>query len=177
MISSIKVGSYENLLGKSIYFRIILFICLPIHLFIDGNIIYERTFVPGYILLMILTGFAFWNTWHQFFLSLLITIPHFYFNPNGFPEWQGFVIQWGAYFLLSFTTTLLIKKNIRERNNVIQLIRVLAKTLDSKDPYTANHSEKVARYSLIIAEEMGLSKKQKEDIYIGGLLHDICRFI
>ncbi|MEC1526234.1 hypothetical protein P9D43_30155, partial [Neobacillus niacini] len=60
MISSIKVGSYENLLGKSIYFRIILFICLPIHLFIDGNIIYERTFVPGYILLMILTGFAFW---------------------------------------------------------------------------------------------------------------------
>ncbi|WP_411835071.1 HD-GYP domain-containing protein, partial [Neobacillus niacini] len=50
-------------------------------------------------------------------------------------------------------------------------------TLDSKDPYTANHSEKVARYSLIIAEEMGLSKKQKEDIYIGGLLHDICRFI
>ncbi|MEC1525644.1 HD-GYP domain-containing protein [Neobacillus niacini] len=173
MISSIKVGSYENLLGKSIYFRIILFICLPIHLFIDGNIVYERTFVSGYILLMILTGFAFWNTSQQFFISFLITLPHFYFNPVGFPEWQGFVIQWGAYFLISFTTTLLIKKNIRERNNVIQLIRVLANTLDSKDPYTANHSEKVARYSLMIAEEMGLSKKQKEDIYIGGLLHDI----
>ncbi|MEH7010211.1 HD domain-containing phosphohydrolase [Neobacillus niacini] len=49
----------------------------------------------------------------------------------------------------------------------------MANTLDSKDPYTANHSENVARYSLMIAEEMELSKKQKEDIYIGGLLHDI----
>src|SRR4051812_35761882 len=105
VISSLKVGSYDNLLGKTIFFRIILFICLPIHLFIDANIFNEGTFVFGYIVLMVLTGFAIWNSWHQFFLSQLITLAHFYFSPFGFPGWQQFVIQWGAYFLLSFTTT------------------------------------------------------------------------
>jgi HD-GYP domain-containing protein (c-di-GMP phosphodiesterase class II) len=49
----------------------------------------------------------------------------------------------------------------------------LAKSLDSRDAYTGNHSEDVANYSSLIAKEMGLSKTQCASIFTGGLLHDI----
>ncbi len=49
----------------------------------------------------------------------------------------------------------------------------LAKSLDTRDPYTAYHSENVANYALMIAKEMKLSKTVCHNIYVGGLLHDI----
>ena len=49
----------------------------------------------------------------------------------------------------------------------------LAQTIDAKDKYTKGHSTRVADYSVLIADKMGFSKKEKDRIYRMGLLHDI----
>jgi putative nucleotidyltransferase with HDIG domain len=52
-------------------------------------------------------------------------------------------------------------------------IRMLAAAIDEKDPYTRGHSDRVAKYSLIIAREMGLGEDDLDKIRISALLHDV----
>ncbi|HAK46155.1 MAG TPA: phosphohydrolase [Spirochaeta sp.] len=52
------------------------------------------------------------------------------------------------------------------------IIKVLASSIDARDPLTAGHSEKVAVYSDEIARRMGFSPKQRDVIRIASLLHD-----
>ncbi|WML58901.1 HD-GYP domain-containing protein [Neobacillus sp. PS2-9] len=49
----------------------------------------------------------------------------------------------------------------------------LAVSIDARDEYTAFHSRNVAYYSREIARAIKLPRKVCDDIYIGGLLHDI----
>lgn len=55
----------------------------------------------------------------------------------------------------------------------MSIVRTLAKVLDARDPYTAGHSERVAKYSVWIATRMGLDSKVCEELYKATLLHDI----
>ncbi|MEH6938156.1 HD domain-containing phosphohydrolase [Bacillus sp. JJ664] len=55
----------------------------------------------------------------------------------------------------------------------LNVIRTLAKVLDARDPYTSGHSERVAKYSRWIAENMGMDAKTIEELYKAALLHDI----
>ena len=55
----------------------------------------------------------------------------------------------------------------------VSVVNTLAATLEAKDAYTKGHSLRVATWSRAVAKEMGLSDKQQEMIYVGGLLHDI----
>jgi len=52
------------------------------------------------------------------------------------------------------------------------LIDVLGDSIESRDPYTAGHSREVMRYSVGIAEEMGLDEDDVEVIKYAALLHD-----
>lgn len=52
-------------------------------------------------------------------------------------------------------------------------IKTLAETIDAKDPYTRGHSQRVSDYSVQIAQEIGLSSEDLNEIRIGSLLHDI----
>lgn len=52
-------------------------------------------------------------------------------------------------------------------------VEALRLAVDAKDTYTKGHSDRVASYSKMIANEMGLSNEEQERIYIGGLFHDI----
>lgn len=54
-----------------------------------------------------------------------------------------------------------------------EVMEALAHTIDAKDKYTNGHSLRVAMYSMMIAQELGLSKQQQLDVYYMGLLHDI----
>jgi len=56
---------------------------------------------------------------------------------------------------------------------LISMIRTLASLLDARDPYTAGHSERVADYSLWIAQKIGLEQSECEELYKAALLHDI----
>ncbi len=55
----------------------------------------------------------------------------------------------------------------------MQTVTALSEAVDAKDRYTSGHSKRVAQYSRMIAERMGKSKEEQEEIYRAGLLHDV----
>lgn len=59
------------------------------------------------------------------------------------------------------------------RELFIGSIRMLAAAIDEKDPYTRGHSGRVAKYSVILGEEMGLSAEELDRLRISALLHDV----
>ncbi|MCR5672958.1 MAG: HD-GYP domain-containing protein [Lachnospiraceae bacterium] len=54
-----------------------------------------------------------------------------------------------------------------------EVMLALSKAVDAKDHYTNGHSERVAKYARELARRIGKSKKEIEEIYELGLLHDI----
>ncbi|HEY1677269.1 MAG TPA: HD domain-containing phosphohydrolase [Candidatus Sulfotelmatobacter sp.] len=52
-------------------------------------------------------------------------------------------------------------------------IQMLAGAVDEKDPYTRGHSDRVTRYSLLIAKEMKLDQTFMETLQISAQLHDV----
>lgn len=53
------------------------------------------------------------------------------------------------------------------------LIGALTSSLDARDPYTHGHSERVARYSLMIGRELGFTAEEMANLERAALLHDI----
>ena len=52
-------------------------------------------------------------------------------------------------------------------------IQMLAGAVDEKDPYTRGHSDRVTRYSMMIAREMGQKEDFIEIVRIAAQLHDV----
>ena len=52
-------------------------------------------------------------------------------------------------------------------------IQMLAGAVDEKDPYTRGHSDRVTKYSLLIATEMGLNGGFLEILRVSAQLHDV----
>jgi HD-GYP domain-containing protein (c-di-GMP phosphodiesterase class II) len=66
-------------------------------------------------------------------------------------------------------------KEAAEENRELFLgsIRMLAAAIDEKDPYTRGHSGRVAKYSVIVGERMGLGPQELDRLRISALLHDV----
>ncbi|MBI5849289.1 MAG: response regulator [Nitrospirae bacterium] len=58
-------------------------------------------------------------------------------------------------------------------SNLINTLKSLVTSIEARDIYTRNHSERVANYALQVAEVMNFSNDDKEIIRFGGYLHDI----
>ena len=56
---------------------------------------------------------------------------------------------------------------------VLDTVTSLAYAIDAKDHYTQGHSQKVAAYAALIAEALGMSEAEVEEIRLGAVLHDI----
>jgi HD-GYP domain-containing protein (c-di-GMP phosphodiesterase class II) len=55
-----------------------------------------------------------------------------------------------------------------------ELLEVMVKAIEARDPYTSGHSERVAMLSRLIAQEVGgLGNDEIEKIYKAALLHDV----
>jgi GAF domain-containing protein len=54
-----------------------------------------------------------------------------------------------------------------------ETIRSLAQALEARDSYTKGHSERVTRYSVAIAERLGLPAHSLKVLHYAGMLHDI----
>jgi HD-GYP domain-containing protein (c-di-GMP phosphodiesterase class II) len=52
-------------------------------------------------------------------------------------------------------------------------IRMLAAAIDEKDPYTRGHSGRVAKYSMILGDGLGLNAEDLDRLRISALLHDV----
>ncbi|WP_108650534.1 HD domain-containing phosphohydrolase [Dongshaea marina] len=67
-----------------------------------------------------------------------------------------------------------LEKSAREvRNSLLQLIKMLSKTIEYRDPYTYGHQARVASLARAIAEKMGLPQPEQEGIFLGAMIHDI----
>lgn len=66
-------------------------------------------------------------------------------------------------------------KRAAEENRALFLgsIQMLAGAVDEKDPYTRGHSDRVTRYSMMIAKEMKLDAVFMETLQISAQLHDV----
>jgi putative nucleotidyltransferase with HDIG domain len=56
-------------------------------------------------------------------------------------------------------------------------IQAFAAAIDAKDGYTKHHSQRVAKYAVAIARELGWNESDTEGIYIAGFLHDVGKIV
>jgi len=72
-------------------------------------------------------------------------------------------------------------RDITERNktaeqlksSLINLAKIVSRVIESCDPYTAGHQQRVAELARLVGKHMGLAKDTIERLYFNGLLHDI----
>ena len=55
----------------------------------------------------------------------------------------------------------------------VSMVKVVAAAIDARDSYTHGHSARVARFSLLIGKQMGLSKEDLKDLEVACLFHDV----
>jgi putative nucleotidyltransferase with HDIG domain len=73
--------------------------------------------------------------------------------------------------LLLVRYSYLSKLQLEEANR--DLLKVLVKAIETRDPYTSGHSLRVATLSRLIAKDLDLPARQVEQIETAALLHDI----
>ncbi|MBF0493659.1 MAG: HD domain-containing protein [Candidatus Omnitrophica bacterium] len=71
-----------------------------------------------------------------------------------------------------------IEKQLRKSYEEMEMtfrgsVQALAKAVESRDPYTAGHQERVAALACAIAREMNLKESTVNEIYMSGVSHDI----
>ncbi|MBW2117969.1 MAG: HD domain-containing protein [Deltaproteobacteria bacterium] len=55
----------------------------------------------------------------------------------------------------------------------LSAVSALAEAIETKDPYTRGHSERVSKYATAIARGMNLPESEIERIRVAGILHDV----
>ncbi|MCK4245931.1 diguanylate cyclase, partial [Candidatus Bipolaricaulota bacterium] len=66
------------------------------------------------------------------------------------------------------------KRAEKRLQNILQgVIQALGRTIETRDPYTAGHQQRVTQLACAIAKEMKVSSKQLEAIRTASLIHDI----
>ena len=53
------------------------------------------------------------------------------------------------------------------------LLELMVKSIEARDPYTSGHSVRVSRFARTMAEELGLSSRQIDNVAAAALLHDL----
>lgn len=78
-----------------------------------------------------------------------------------------------AFFIIRTKTKQALKKQLEYKNITVESIQAIARTIDAKDEYTNGHSTRVGYYSKLIAQHLGMSEDEVDNIYYIALLHDI----
>ena len=115
-----------------------------------------------------------------FFAVLSSLITYLTYRYERFIQGKTILIIYGFSIIILFLfiwAFYVIIKNISATNEIktlsVEVMEALAHTIDAKDEYTRGHSVRVAKYSRMLAEKMGLPAEQCESVYYMGLLHDI----
>lgn len=87
-------------------------------------------------------------------------------------------LRLGAVALLLFGLPILLaalsfRRTFEMKADLLEFVRALAEVLEEVDPYTRQHSVRVAEYSKVLARALGLSERAVQDLEYGALLHDL----
>jgi len=118
------------------------------------------------------------NPWNIWLTNFRLLTPHYLaLTPLGFVV---AVIYYyiGPFGLIMFFLPFLLARHsfklyMDMRDNYLNTIETLVKSIEAKDQYTKGHSERVAAYSVAIGRQMSLDAAQLEQLNYLSLLHDI----
>lgn len=87
-------------------------------------------------------------------------------------------VQWGGFGAAGLALPLLGVRQLYSTNLQLEqvnqdLLELMIRAVEARDPYTSGHSRRVQRYSMIIARAVGLTGRQVERIGMAALLHDV----
>src|SRR5262249_52371367 len=54
-----------------------------------------------------------------------------------------------------------------------ELLQLMVKSIEARDPYTSGHSRRVSKYAVAIARSLGLSERETRKVATAALLHDV----
>ena len=66
-----------------------------------------------------------------------------------------------------------LKRYTDELDSAEMVLCTLARSIEAKDPYTEGHCDRLAQYSVALAEQLGLPKEQIVALRRAGIVHDI----
>ncbi len=66
-----------------------------------------------------------------------------------------------------------LKRFTDELESAETVLFTLARSIEAKDPYTVGHCDRLSRYSVALAERLGLSGDQRTALRRAGIVHDI----
>jgi HD-GYP domain-containing protein (c-di-GMP phosphodiesterase class II) len=117
----------------------------------------------------------FWKTWYEGNAKGLVwdiaSLPLVYAFARVYVDWGG----WGIFVLSAMI--IMARMGYQafwglEQTNE-ELLNLFVQTVEFRDPYTSGHSQRVKKFSLIIADILELPPKQIEQIGTAALLHDV----
>jgi len=65
------------------------------------------------------------------------------------------------------------QKSEELQQSYLNTITVITNSIEARDKYTIGHAWRVTRFSMAIATELGWDEEQKENLEMGGVLHDV----
>jgi response regulator RpfG family c-di-GMP phosphodiesterase len=68
---------------------------------------------------------------------------------------------------------MIVERTAKLQKTLDGIVRTIALTVESRDPYTAGHQKRVADLACFISQECGLSEEQIEGIRMAGTIHDL----
>lgn len=69
------------------------------------------------------------------------------------------------------------ERHVQLRTQTLNAVESMADIVDIRDPYTANHSRRVAEYSRELATELGLAREEVDLIERAARVHDIGKIV
>lgn len=101
----------------------------------------------------------------------LVAVPFVYGFARVYVDWGawGFIVL--MIMVLGIRLTYQTTHQLRTTNQ--ELLGLFVHTVEFRDPYTSGHSQRVSRYSKIIAVALDLKQKEVERIGTAALLHDV----
>lgn len=72
-----------------------------------------------------------------------------------------------------FLVRYMYQMNQRLENVNKELLELMVKAIEARDPYTSGHSQRVSKYARLLAREAGLSSKHVGQVATAALLHDV----
>jgi hypothetical protein len=87
-------------------------------------------------------------------------------------------VRWELGGVVALAAPLFIVRHVYVQNLRLQqasreLLELMVKQIEARDPYTSGHSQRVSQYARILAKEAGVPARQVEQIATAALLHDV----
>lgn len=87
-------------------------------------------------------------------------------------------LDWGGIGILAVFALVIGAKSTYRSVHALEktnsdLLQLFVHTVEFRDPYTSGHSQRVSRFSKIIAQLIGLNPKEVEHVSKAALLHDV----